>query len=390
MYIKLPKSIKVLLYAALALAGGWLTLRYLLPWLAPFIAALAAAALLEPAVSWLCRRARFQRGAASGVCVLAFLAVVFALIYFLCGRIVSELKGLMERLPEIIGELSSTIEVWRERLSGYLDRGQKDGQQYLQHIAAAVTERIRQLPSWLSGKVLTALTGVAAAMPSVMLFAVTAVIGAYFASASYPALKDFLALQLPDSARVKVRGIAAGLKRTILRWFKAQLLMMLITFGELTAAFLLLRINYALLLALLTAVIDALPVLGTGTVLIPWALYDLLTGEISRGIGLVITYVAVTVLRNCIQAKLLGDQLGLHPLATLLAIYVGFMVSGVWGMILFPILLITLKQLNDSGMIHLWKKPAGTEKGEYYDRNHIQYNSRHGDEHTGRHEYPSR
>ena len=117
------------------------------------------------------------------------------------------------------------------------------------------------------------------------------------------------------------------------------------------AAFLLLRIDYALLLAALTAVIDALPVLGTGVVLIPWAVYDLLTGATARAIGLAVTYAAVTLLRQSIQAKLLGDQLGLHPLATLVSIYVGWRTCGVWGMLLFPILAITGKQLLDSGVL---------------------------------------
>ena len=95
---------------------------------------------------------------------------------------------------------------------------------------------------------------------------------------------------------------------------------------------------------LLTAVVDALPVLGAGTVLLPWALYEMLTGQVPLALGLAITYAAVTVLRSAIQAKLLGDQLGLHPLASLAAIYAGWTLCGVLGMLLFPILAICVKQ----------------------------------------------
>ena len=120
----------------------------------------------------------------------------------------------------------------------------------------------------------------------------------------------------------------------------------------------LLGLRYALLLAVLTAVIDALPVLGAGTVLLPWAVYDLLTGNVPLALGLAITYAAVTVLRSAIQAKLLGDQLGLHPLASLAAIYAGWTLWGVMGMLLFPILAICVKQALPG--LELWR--GGTSR----------------------------
>ena len=102
--------------------------------------------------------------------------------------------------------------------------------------------------------------------------------------------------------------------------------------------------EYHLLLALVTALIDALPVLGTGTVLLPWAVWLLLTGNMPLGVGLVLTYAGVTITHQSIQAKLLGDQLGLHPLATLGAIWLGFRVWGVAGMIVFPLLAVCAQQ----------------------------------------------
>lgn len=390
MYTKPPKFFSAAACCILAAGGGWLALKYLLPWLAPLIGAIAIAAAIEPAVQWLGRRTRMPRGAASGLCVLSCFGLVFSLACLLCSRIAAELGSLMQRLPEMIADFSGTFELWRARVSVWLERGGAQAQPYLEHAAAAAGENLKTLPAFLSGKLLGLLTAMAGAAPAALMFAVTLVIGAYFASASYPELKHFMNAQLSERARERTSAIWAGLRGTIVRWLRAQLLMMLIIFGSLAAAFSLLRISYALLLAMCTAVIDALPVLGTGTVLIPWALYELLCGNIGLGLGLVIVYIGVTVLRNCIQAKLLGDQLGLHPLAALLAIYVGFASCGVVGMIIFPILLITAKQLNDSGMLRLWKRPAVPEKGQNYDRNSIEHSRRHGHERAGRHEYPSR
>ena len=99
----------------------------------------------------------------------------------------------------------------------------------------------------------------------------------------------------------------------------------------------------------------ALPVFGTGIVLVPWAVYSFILGDTARGIGLLICWGVVNLVRSCVQAKLLGDQIGLDPLPSLLAMYVGWRVWRVWGMLLFPILFVTLRQLNDRGVIHLWK-----------------------------------
>lgn len=391
LYTKSPKFLSAALHLGLSLGLAWLALKYLLPWLAPILAALALAAALEPAVLWLGRRARLPRGAASGVCVLLGLGLVLALLGVLLSRMASELGSLAERAPEMLAELSGTLELWRARLSLWLERGGTQARPYLEYASAAAEAHLKTLPAQLSGKLLGLLTSAAGAAPAVLLFVVTLVIGAYFASASWPELRRFLYAQLSPGARERAGAVCSGLRGTIVRWLRAQLLMMLIIFLTLLAAFALLRVNYALLLALGTAVIDALPVLGTGTVLIPWAVYELLRGEISLGLGLVIVYIAVTVLRNCIQAKLLGDQLGLHPLATLLAIYVGFASCGVLGMVIFPILLITAKQLNDSALVRLWKSVPEPEKGTEHDnRNNIEHSRRHGHERAGRNEYPSR
>ena len=131
---------------------------------------------------------------------------------------------------------------------------------------------------------------------------------------------------------------------------------MAMSFVLLLIAFLLLDVENSVLIAALTALVDALPVFGTGIVLVPWALYGLLMGSTFRGIGLIISWLVVSLVRNCAQAKLLGDQIGLDPLASLLAIYVGWQVLNIWGMLLFPLLLVTLQQLNDKGIIKLWNR----------------------------------
>ena len=130
---------------------------------------------------------------------------------------------------------------------------------------------------------------------------------------------------------------------------------MLITFGELAVGFLLLRVDLALLLAALVALVDALPVFGTGTVLLPWAVLALLGGETGLALGLLALYAAVSFVRSLLEPKLVGGKVGLPPLAALLAMYVGFRAFGVAGMILSPLAAILIKQLHDCGLIRLWR-----------------------------------
>lgn len=384
------KTTKVLKWTGTALLTVGLLfvgLRFLLPIFAPFIPALALAAALEPIVLRLSRH-HIPRAAASGLCVLLSVGLLIGLLWLLGSRTFEELKSLAEGLPEAIGTISKTVDSWQQLLISRLSPNDPAVSVYVQHLLDGLEGWLAQIPSKLSGRLLDFLPTAASATPGALLFAASMLIGSYFISASFPEVKAFVLLQVPERFRNRARELAGQLKQTFGRWLKSQLLLSLFCFLELAAAFWLLGMSYSLLPALIISVIDALPVLGVGTVLIPWALYELLAGQASLGLGLGITYLAVTVLRSCMQAKLLGDQLGLHPLVTLLAIYAGYKVWGVMGMIVFPILTITIKQLNDSELLHLWKRTDTKE--ETHGSSHIQYNSGHGHEHTGSNEYPSR
>lgn len=387
MFTFLPKPLRLALGWALILGAAWLFLRFLLPFFLPLVLAFALAAVCEGAVRWLVKLTRLPRAACAGACIAAALGIFSAAAWLLLSRLYAEVRDFAVRLPRILEQLVSSLAELRAAAEALF--GLSEGTPWLDRIWSAVADVLLSLPGKVSAMVLSAFSSAASRAPGALLFAVTAIIGAYFVSASYPELKAFFALQLSEKSRARLCELKSGLRTTVWRWLRAQLIMMLIVFACMALAFLLLGVDYALLLALLTALVDALPVFGTGTVLIPWAAYELLAGEPGLGIGLLLSYAAVTVLRSCIQAKLLGDQLGLHPLASLAAIYIGWRVCGVWGMIAFPILAISLVRMNASGIINLWKTPEKNEGGQH-GRGYIQYNSRGGNERSGGDEYPSR
>ena len=343
-----------LLVAALILGGLWLLFRFLLPWLAPFLLAMGIAAASEPLVRRMSGR-RFPRAGAAGLCTALLLAVLIALITIGLGRAASELGALAGKLPDLLSGAGQKLENWQDAIFDYIDSLPGNLGSYLEAALDTAMEQLTQLPGLISAWLLNMARGFALKMPAIVLFIITSGIGAYFCSASYPEILRFFSRQIPVNFRTKAKLVYGDFRRSLGKWFKAQLTLTAITFCELLVVFLLLRVDYSLLLAALIAFIDLLPVFGTGTVLIPWAFIELLIGNQPLAVGLFIAYMAITLIRNMIQAKLLGDHLGLHPLVTLVSLYVGFRAIGFWGMLLFPILAVMLKQVNDHKLIKLWK-----------------------------------
>ncbi|MGE4353338.1 MAG: sporulation integral membrane protein YtvI [Oscillospiraceae bacterium] len=339
----------------LSVAALWLLIRYVLPWMAPFIAAFLLARLLEPLVKMLCRRG-WSREFASGMCTLALLGLVVMAAAALVTRGAGEISALSHELPSLLSSAAEMISGVRQRTGDYLAQLPPELSVWLDHTMASLAEFFASLPARISEKLLEILSAAASAAPSILLFTVTCGIGIYFISAAYPGIQAFLDTHLPEEWQRRRVQLNANMRFTLGRYVRAQFMLMIITFFELLAAFLLLRIEGALLLSLLVAVLDALPILGAGAILLPWAAFSLILGDPATGLGLLITWGVVSLVRNAIQAKLLGDQFGLHPLITLITIYVGWCAAGVWGMVLFPMGALTIKQLGDSGLLKLWER----------------------------------
>ena len=156
-------------------------------------------------------------------------------------------------------------------------------------------------------------------------------------------IMSFITKQMPAKWMPKIINIKNNLSSVLLGYIKAQLILMAITFVEVTIGLFIIGIDYAILFGLIISFIDVLPVLGTGTILIPWALFSLITGNYSLGFSLIILYGVVLLVRQFLEPKIVGGQIGLHPLATLSAMYIGLKVLGIMGMILGPIIVLVIK-----------------------------------------------
>lgn len=345
------KFLLKLFYTALAAFA----LYFLFPWLSPFLLALGLAALLEPCVRFVMERLHLSRSVAAGLCTGLLVALLLGLCVGLLVRGTYEAGVLLRQLPALLDLLS----VWKERLEEGLYRlvvtAPTPLRDFLRKTTGSLISQGVTVPGALYSWVMDLLVRVTAAAPGVVLFSFTTVLATYFSSAYRAPLLGFLRRQLPRSFRQKLPAIKLQIGTALGGWLRAQAILLLITFVVLTAAFLLMGVDLALLIAAGTALLDALPIFGCGTVLLPWALFSLLFGDRTRGLLLLLLYGVLWLTRSILEPRLVGDRVGLHPIAALFSMYGGFHFFGVAGMILAPIAAILLKQLHNCGLFRLWR-----------------------------------
>lgn len=348
------RCLVLMLYAAGVLGALWFATRFVLPFSAPFIFAYLIAALMERPVRFLVRH-RVRRSAAAGMLTVGVLGVIVWTVWALGVKGAGAVTDFAKSVPELVAALGARMEEIELLISGYLYVSPDGVNEHVAAALGALMDEIYEIPSFISQRLVDSVARMAQAGPDTLLFIVTALLGTYFISASFPKTNAFIAAQLPNTLCRKLEGLGADVRASFGGFFRAQLILMCITFFELLAAFFALNVKGSALLAAITAVVDALPVFGTGTILVPWAAYELLLGSSVRALSLVLIWMGTNLVRSSVQAKLLGDRIGLSPLASLLAVYVGWRAWRVWGMLLFPIVLAVLSQLNEKGIIRLWR-----------------------------------
>lgn len=200
-------------------------------------------------------------------------------------------------------------------------------------------------------------------IPSILIGVVIGIIAWILFTKDYKKVVKFIKLQLPDKHKNLLSETKKIFSSTILKMCRAYGLIMFITFCENFLGLTILNLigvmnnSYVFVIAIGIAVFDILPVAGSGGILIPWALIALVTGNVGQCVGLLILYAVITVIRQYIEPKIVGDSLGVNPLVTLAGLYFGLKLFGFLGMFIVPICVMTLKAFNDAGRIHLYTPP---------------------------------
>lgn len=343
----MKKPWKLLLYALAALLGVWLTAKFLLPIGLPFLLGWSLARLVRPVTLSLHHRCRFPLWLSSLLCITLAAALLGGGIWLLGRWGIGQLTALGRRLPALLSSLSPSLSSLHTRLlhlaeklpepfvpaaSQWLDRFFEGGS----IVADTASDQLLSF----AGRVLSC-------VPDLVLFSLTTLLSAYLFSSEGPRLRAAMERRLPEKWLRRIKSVVRHLLSALGGYLRTQLRLSGVVFLLLAGGLLLLRQKQPVLLALLIAVIDALPVFGVGTVLLPWGVLAFLRGSTVLGAGLFALYALCAVVRAFLEPKFLGKQIGLDPLLTLLALYAGFRLFGVLGMILLPVAAILLKQLYD-------------------------------------------
>ncbi len=355
-YEKKKKFIVNLAYYCIIAAIIIFILKYVLSWLMPFVIAFVVSALIMPVSKKISANFKVKKWISSSFCVFIFYAVAVLLVGLIGFNIVLYIKNFIFDLPEIYSNnieptLLSALSFINETLGSI----NPEFENILGDFARDFSNNLGSKITNFSVSAISAFSPFITKIPNYLIKSIITVISTFFISADYENILSFILRQIPEKWHTLISDVKEHTCSTILKYIKSYALIMIITFSEVSLALWLLRVENFIVIAAIIAIFDILPVLGSGGILIPWGIISILQGRISFGIGILVSYGIITIVRQIVEPKIIGDQVGLHPLLTLISMFLGASILGIVGLFGFPIALVIIKKLNDDGKIKLFK-----------------------------------
>ena len=343
-------------YIALIALIVYLCFKYLANWLMPFVVGFVIALSVNAPVSAICKKVKINRKFCAVIILLLEYALIVLIFWGLGTKIYDSLRELFTNLPGYYDKsIAPFLENLNRTITDIASRISPETLAQIYNFLESTLESIRDVILKLSASMGKSLANLTTKLPFFLISFIFTILASVFISMDYKNIVGFIQKQLPPKAALFLKDAKDHLGKTILRYLRAYLIIWILTFTELSIGLSILRIDSAIGIAALIAFADIFPVIGTGGILIPWSIFSLITQNYYVAGGLIILYVVIMVVRNITEPKIVGDQLGLNPVVTLLAIYLGYLWMGVVGMILLPICITILTGLHRSGKIKLWK-----------------------------------
>ncbi|WP_462405643.1 sporulation integral membrane protein YtvI [Gracilibacillus sp. Marseille-QA3620] len=340
----------------------------------PFIIGICLAFLMNPFITFLTGKLRFPRALAVLVSMLILIALIAGLITFLVTETVAGAAYLSDVLPKHLNTMIILIQDYFQAkilplyekiisLFNNLEAGQQDTVlSNIENIGSSIGTTLTNLIQTTLGFV-PKLIGW---LPGAGTGAIFTLLATFFIAKEWNKLLAKTQQFLPDKTLQNIRKVIIELERALFGFIRAQLTLISMTTLIVLIGLLILRIEFAITIALITGFVDLLPYLGTGLVFVPWIIYALMTGNLSLALGLAILYTVVIVQRQLMEPKILSSSIGLDPLATLVAIFVGFKILGFLGLILGPIVLVIIRTLYKLHILHdVWDFIMGRKPTDF-------------------------
>ncbi|WP_418790196.1 sporulation integral membrane protein YtvI [Phosphitispora sp. TUW77] len=348
---------KTLIFILLGAIAAYLLGRYVAPILAPFILALFLTFFMEPLVVLFQKKLRFPRIAAVAVTMLIVFGGTGLVIIAIVTRLIVELVFLTTFLPDYIDNIKSVVLSLRSMAESYY---LALPQEVTEFISEKVTGADYSLDSILgraekvTSTVLNALMNLISSVPTFILLIIIAGIATYFMAKDKRILIGFWLKLIPAPYGNKILEVVKDIFQAVISYIRAILVLITLTFLQTLIGLHLIGAPYALIMALIIGVADIIPVLGPSTIYLPWIIWEFATGDISFAVKLTILYGVVIIIRQVLETKIVSSSIGLHPLATLISMYVGLQLMGTAGVIAGPLFIIALKAFGSAGLLR-WK-----------------------------------
>lgn len=309
----------------------------------PFVIGWILSVIAGPLVTFLEKKLKIMKRLGSAITIILVLALCIGLIYLIISQIWEEISVLIRNFPSMYHDLERGLNQIGTQGNTLFERFPEQ----IQNSWATLMNNLDDTASSLIGRIgeptIEVAGNVAKRIPSVLIGTIVAFVSAYFFIADKENLGEWVKKVVPNSITSRLLLVGENLKYAMGGYFKAQFKIMGVVFAILLVGFTMMQIRFSILLAIAIAFLDFLPFFGTGTALIPWAIYKFLVGDYKMVAALVILYGVTQLVRQLIQPKLVGDSMGLNPLYTLFLLYLGYRVGSVLGMIFaVPIGLILL------------------------------------------------
>lgn len=341
--------LRVLAYLTIALIA-YFALRFVFIYFTPFITALVLSLIIEPIVKFF-QKFKLNRGFSVLLSILLFLGGFISISIFAVTRIVYELIRLYEKLPNYYEDLYNlSAEIIQEATDLYLQLP-PEALNIIQDVLRTVFDKATTFLSHTTTVLINILTG----LPSALIFLIITLISTFFLTKDKYMIKDFVFRQLPPTWGTKLTSLKTDLFGALIGFLKAESIILTATFLESFIGLTLIGVDYAFILAIVIAVFDIMPVLGTGGIYVPWAITNIVLGNYRMGIALLVLYGIITIVRYMIEPKVVGQQLGIHPVVTLMSMFAGLKLIGAAGLILGPTSVVALKACQHAGILPKFK-----------------------------------
>ena len=388
------KIIINVVYYAMILGLFYLFLKYAFGLFFPVLFSFIVAIILQKPVNAIAKKTPLKKGAASLICVFLLILIIVAIFALIGTGLINYLKDFAQYIKTLFensDQLINDIENWLLNVSAKLPESisklvSKNITDIFVSIKASLSDEEVKLAAGAANQAaasggfnfdlsilstpLSGVFGAAKQIPTMFVTTIITLVASCFLTADYDKVTAFVYAQLSESKQQAIQRAKHLLKNSFVKILRAYALIILVTFVEMSIGLTVLSLlgifksKYIIIIAAVTAVVDILPVLGTGTIVFPWAAYSLITGDIAMAIGLIVIYAVISVIRQIIEPKLVAGQLGLSPFVTIIGMFIGLKLFGFIGMLIMPILIIMLKLLNDEGILHLWKSVPSDEDEE--------------------------